>query len=205
CLHLYYVTISTKALLHLLSNCPSLKKFTVLVFIEGKECDMIELFECLLVIEHLTIIGGNNMLEWLVLDSVPEELSTSLIHLKYFCFQEMSLDDDHHLTFLALLIKCSPNLEEIVLEAQMGYKDENEICSGILEKYSDVWLENMKELKIAYFNNSKPFMEFVKFILARSPKLKVLICSWVEEGKELEMLKGLLEAPHVSPVKIVVR
>ncbi|KAM0017570.1 putative leucine-rich repeat domain superfamily [Helianthus debilis subsp. tardiflorus] len=205
---LYYVDISKKALLHLLSNCPSLKRFTLLGFIGHKDCTIIELFDCLHVIEDLTIYGYNA--HQLVLDSVPEELSTSLIHLKYFCFEVMSLDDDHHLTFLAVLIKCSPNLEKIVLvdETELGYKDENEIYSGILEKYSDVWMEHLKELVIYNFNNSKPSMEFVKFIMSRSPKLKkVLLISSVvhEKDEELEMLKVLLQAPRASPVEIVVK
>ncbi|KAJ0531250.1 putative leucine-rich repeat domain superfamily [Helianthus annuus] len=167
-LSLYYVKISTKALLHLLSNCPSLKRFTLLGSICDKDCTIIELFDCLHVIEDLTIYGyaANQF----VLDSVPEELSTSLIHLKYFCFKEMSLDVNGLLTFLAVLLKCSPNLEHIELEdeTELGYNDEKKIYSGILEKYSDVWMEHLKELVIYYFNNSKPSMEFVKFIISRS-------------------------------------
>ncbi|XP_035834658.1 F-box/FBD/LRR-repeat protein At1g13570 isoform X2 [Helianthus annuus] len=202
-LSLYYVKISTKALLHLLSNCPSLKRFTLQGFISHKDCTIIELFDCLHVIEDLTIYGYNA--RQLVLDSVPEELPTSLIHLKYFCFKEMSLDVNGLLTFLAVLLKCSPNLEHIVLEAELGYNDENEIYSGILEKYSDVWMEHLKELVIYNFNNSKPSMEFVKFIISRSPKLKKVLLIVDDKDEEFEMLKVLLQAPHASPVEIVVK
>uniref|UniRef100_A0A251TNC4 Putative F-box domain, Leucine-rich repeat domain, L domain-like protein n=1 Tax=Helianthus annuus TaxID=4232 RepID=A0A251TNC4_HELAN len=170
---LYSVKISKKALLHLLSNCPSLKRFSLLGFIACSR------------------LGSRRAFN---------------LHLKYFCFEEMSLDDDHHLTFLAVLIKCSPNLEKIVLVAELEYYDVNEVYSGILEKYSDVWLEHIKELVVDYFNNSKPSMEFVKFILARSPKLKkVLIGSVVEKDEEAEMLKFLLQAPRASTVEIVVK
>ncbi|XP_076920704.1 F-box/FBD/LRR-repeat protein At1g13570-like [Bidens hawaiensis] len=51
------VTISTKALLHLLSNSPSLKSFTFFTeaeYIGNEYCTLIKLFECLPVIEHLT-------------------------------------------------------------------------------------------------------------------------------------------------------
>ncbi|XP_035834657.1 F-box/FBD/LRR-repeat protein At1g13570 isoform X2 [Helianthus annuus] len=153
-LSLIKVKISTKALLHILSNCPSLKRFTLLGFIGHKDCTIIELFDCLHVIEDLTIYG--------------------------YCAHQ----------------------------AELGYNDENEIYSGILEKYSDVWMEHLKELVIYYFNNSKPSMEFVKFIISRSPKLKkVLLISSVvhEKDEELEMLKVLLQAPRVSPVQIVVK
>ncbi|KAI3761269.1 hypothetical protein L1987_51681 [Smallanthus sonchifolius] len=82
---LYHVGISTETLLHLLSNCPSLKSFS--------------------------------LDKWLVLDSVPQELQASLFHLKYFCFEEMCFDDNSGLGFLLGLIKCSPNLEKIMLQS----------------------------------------------------------------------------------------
>ncbi|MFS7981135.1 putative F-box domain, FBD domain, leucine-rich repeat domain superfamily [Helianthus anomalus] len=113
-LRLFYVKISKNALLHLLSNCPSLKRFSMLGFIGRKDCTIVELFECLPVIEHLTIYGDTP--ELLVLDSVPNELPTSLIHLKYFCFNELYFGDDHGLIFIHILIKCSPNLEKIELD-----------------------------------------------------------------------------------------
>lgn len=56
------------------------------------------------------------MLKWLALDSVPKELPTSLVHLKYFRFNEMCFSEDHGLKFLAALVKCAPNLEKIKLE-----------------------------------------------------------------------------------------
>ncbi|KAJ0701459.1 hypothetical protein HanOQP8_Chr10g0379611 [Helianthus annuus] len=120
----------------------------------------------------------------------------SLIHLKYFCYNKMDFADHRLFTFLVVLIKCSPNLEKIVLE----------ICCGILEKYSDVRLEQMQELEIHYFSNLKHEMEFVKLIMASSPKLKkVIIHSLVEKDEESDLLKILLQAPRASPVEIVVR
>uniref|UniRef100_A0A251TPU3 Putative FBD domain-containing protein n=1 Tax=Helianthus annuus TaxID=4232 RepID=A0A251TPU3_HELAN len=197
-----YVKISTKALLHLLSNCPSLKRFSLLGSICDKDCTIIELFDCLHVIEDLTIYGDTP--ELLVLDSVPNELPTSLIHLKYFCFNELYFGDDHGLIFLLILIKCSPNLEKIELDIAEGIGDDNETLFGILEKYSDVRLEHLKELEIHYFSNLKHEMELVTVILARSPKLKkVIIHSLVEKDEESDMLKILLQASRASPVEIV--
>ncbi|KAF5787927.1 putative leucine-rich repeat domain superfamily, F-box-like domain superfamily [Helianthus annuus] len=118
-LSLIKVKISTKALLHLLSNCPSLKRFTLLGSICDKDCTIIELFDCLHVIEDLTIYGDTP--ELLVLDSVPNELPTSLIHLKYFCFNEPYFGEDHGLIFLLILIKCSPNLEKIELDVNLFF------------------------------------------------------------------------------------
>ncbi|KAJ0523430.1 putative F-box domain, FBD domain, leucine-rich repeat domain superfamily [Helianthus annuus] len=204
-LSLIKVKISTKAFLHLLSNCPSLKRFNLQGDIGSKDCTIIELFECLPVIEHLTI-WGNCVHPWLVLDSIPKELPTTLIHLKCFRFNNICFVDDHGLTFLVVLIKCSPNLEKIELEIDDCIVDDNEICCGILEEYSDVRLEHLKEFEIMCFRNLKHEMEFVKFILARSPKLKKLILySFVEKDEESDILTILSQAPRAAPEEILVR
>ncbi|KAJ0643528.1 putative FBD domain-containing protein [Helianthus annuus] len=143
--------------------------------------------------------------KWLILDAVPQELPTSLIHLKELCFEEICFLQGYGLTFLLILVKCSPNLEKIKLEIDWdvsGYKK----YSVVWKEYSDVWLEHLSELEIEGFNNLKPEMEFVKFILVRSPKLKkVSIQSVVDRNQESEMLKTLLQAPRVSPVVITVK
>ncbi|KAK9078398.1 hypothetical protein SSX86_002455 [Deinandra increscens subsp. villosa] len=138
-----------------------------------KDCTVIELFKSLPMIERLETYVVS-FLEMLVLDSVPKELPTSLIHLKY--------DDT-------------------------GYDYSNGICSDILEEYSDVWLEHLNELTIGCFSYAEPEMEFVKFILARSPVLKKVWILGVAETdqQELEALKILLRAPRISPVEIVIQ
>ncbi|MFS7999752.1 hypothetical protein Hanom_Chr12g01170211 [Helianthus anomalus] len=196
-------------------------------------CTTNQLFECLPLIECLTtwslvyrvifihIINNNYTNErkvfnfcffflnicfgiwfkWLVLDSVPQELPTNLIHLKYFCFQELDLGDSYVLAFLLLLIKYSPNLEKIKLEIDDSNCKEDSVV--VWEKYSNVWLEHLHELEIRWFENSKPEMDVVKFILARSPKLrKVSIISVVEKKQKSKILETLLQAPRVSPVVI---
>ncbi|XP_035832656.1 F-box/FBD/LRR-repeat protein At1g13570 isoform X3 [Helianthus annuus] len=154
------VAAPTKTLLHLLLNCPSLKDLILLVSESDDTCTINELLECLPVIEHLTT--SPHISKWVVLDSIPQELPTSLIHLRHLCFEDMTLVEHCGLVFLLVFIKCSPNLEKIKL----------------------------------------------KFILARSPKLKKVTISCIRpEGhrteSEMEMLKTLLQAPHVSPEVII--
>ncbi|KAJ0834183.1 putative leucine-rich repeat domain superfamily [Helianthus annuus] len=114
-LYLHEVKISTKHLLHLLSNYPSLKCFSLDIGYIGEldgECTINELLRCLPVIERLTI--SIRAFQWLVLDPVPQELPTSLIHLKYLRLEGMCIDEDCRLAF-HVLIKCSPNLERFEL------------------------------------------------------------------------------------------
>ncbi|KAK9052111.1 hypothetical protein SSX86_028739 [Deinandra increscens subsp. villosa] len=172
--------------------------------------NIIELFTCLPMIEHLTTWAY--MVELLVSDWVPEELPTSLIHLRYLCIERMDFDNCNGLDFLRLLMKCSPNLGTIKLEidrkdhcAELD-SDEVEEYSATLEEYSDVCLEHLNELDIKNFRNLKPELDFVKFILARSPNLKkVILLTYInDKNEELEMSKILLRAPRASPVEIVV-
>ncbi|KAI3761268.1 hypothetical protein L1987_51680 [Smallanthus sonchifolius] len=179
-LSLFDVEMSTKTLLHVLSNCPSLKSLDLLIgdsHVGGKDCTIVELFKCLPVIEHFTTYTYVSL--WLVLDSVPKELPVPLFHLKYFCFEDVCFVDGYGLAFLLVLVKCSPNLEKIKLEINPDHGCYEEY-SVVWEEYSDVWSEHLNELEIDCFSNSKPEMEFVKFILARSPKLKkVAYAAWL--------------------------
>ncbi|KAJ0812513.1 putative FBD domain, F-box-like domain superfamily protein [Helianthus annuus] len=207
-LSLEMVWISMESLLHLLSLCPSLKSFILLTTSDlingGNNTTIMEFFECLPVIEHLTT--SCYLSEYGLHVSVPEELPNSLIHLKYFCFKEMMVEESDEWTFLSVLIHCSPNLEKIKLEMLKDVDDCFEE-SITFEEYSDFWLEHLNELEIEGFRNYKTELDFVKVILARSPNLKkVVLRTWMhDKDKELETLTILLSAPCASPVKIIVK
>uniref|UniRef100_A0A251TPB4 Uncharacterized protein n=1 Tax=Helianthus annuus TaxID=4232 RepID=A0A251TPB4_HELAN len=94
-----------------------------------------------------------------------DEAETSVASVEDQLRKEITVYEWIHVS-IGLFDKCA-----IPIAAELEYKDENKIYSGILEKYSDVWMEHLKELVIYNFNNSKPSMEFVKFIIPRSPKL----------------------------------
>ncbi|XP_076902577.1 F-box/FBD/LRR-repeat protein At1g13570-like [Bidens hawaiensis] len=195
------VGIYKKSFLHLLSNCPSLKSLILIMNESDEKYTIRELFGCLPMIEHLTT--WPYVAPCLVLDSVPQELP-ALIHLKCICFEDMCLAEGYGLTILLILIKCSPNLEKIKLEA-MCHHDCVEEHSIAWEEYSDVWLEHLNELEIDYFYNSKREMEFVKFILARSPKLKKVSISTARfMDQRTEMSEALLWAPRASAARIFV-
>ncbi|KAJ0635745.1 putative leucine-rich repeat domain superfamily, F-box-like domain superfamily [Helianthus annuus] len=150
-------------------------------------------------------------LSFVVDHSVPQALPTLLIHLKYFYFRETGFVDYDGLTFIAILLKCSPNLEKMELEVDTDEDSDKETLkleeySVIFENYSDVWLEHLNELKIQHFRNFNPELELVKFILARSPNLKkVILITWINnKNEELELLNVLSHAARASQVEIVV-
>ncbi|KAK1422290.1 hypothetical protein QVD17_25295 [Tagetes erecta] len=170
--------------------------------LHDKDCTIIELFKCLTMIEHLTT--WHHIFPWLVQDAVPKGLATSLFHLKYFCLKVTCLYDRYGLAFLLALIRSSPNLEKLKIEISWHNESDDDYSVG-WEKYSDVWLEHLTELQISDFGNAKPEMEFVKFILARSPKLKkvnIAIFRVVRWPEVSDIFQTLLQAPRASPVTI---
>ncbi|KAM0060447.1 putative FBD domain, leucine-rich repeat domain superfamily [Helianthus debilis subsp. tardiflorus] len=139
---------------------------------------------------------------WLVLDSDPHELPISLIHLKVLCLERMSFVEGSRSALLSVLIKCSPNLERIYLH--MAWRSEgHEEYPAVKDEYSNVWLEHLKKLDILFFSHSHGMeflMEFVKFILVRSPKLKkvsIHTSDYLYRGSII--VNTLLGAPRASP------
>nr|GEX98227.1 hypothetical protein [Tanacetum cinerariifolium] len=136
------VHMSIKELLHLLSNCPSLKTMTLvneMFFVSGFPTvsdypAIFDLFGCLPVIESLSIPFG--IFRWFkscVHHKVPRELPIKLNHLKYLYL--------HEIDNLSVEEGNSSSEEDNLLT-------EDDIRSFTLGDYSDIWLEHLSELHI---------------------------------------------------------
>ncbi|XP_071692313.1 F-box/FBD/LRR-repeat protein At1g13570-like [Rutidosis leptorrhynchoides] len=114
--------------------------------------------------------------------------------------------------FLALLLRASPNVEKIKLHTCVSVRiypvmletdsDADEQLD-VGQDYSDIQLKNLTELEIKTPGIKKVELDFVKFMLVRSPVLKTLRISInknVTEDTELEILNVLLNCPRASPV-----
>lgn len=77
-------------------------------------------------------------------------------------------------------------------------------CLATIFRCSVRGLEHLNELEIRGFSNLENEMEFLKFILARSPKLKKVSMYIVTNRRHgPEMLKTISQAPRASPVAVV--
>lgn len=68
-------------------------------------------------------------------------------------------------------------------------------------------MEHLNELMIKDFTNSTTELEFVKFILAKSPvlkKVRILLPCRITKDEEILMLRSLLRAPRTSPVAEII-
>ncbi|XP_071695479.1 F-box/FBD/LRR-repeat protein At1g13570-like [Rutidosis leptorrhynchoides] len=216
-LYLHDVKFSTKTLLHLVSSCPLLKSFTLFISeddILGNDVFSIaDLLECLPVIEHLiTCLWVSQCFS---VDSLPQELPIYLVHLKYLRIDDMCLLDSGGLPLLFFLIRCSPNLEKLELHIHGDLATDSVFLEMLkddpvtLERYSDIWLKNLNELKIDEFIDFKLYLEFVQLILANSPMLKkvsIRLFDEVTADEESNISRILLHSSRASgAAKLIVK
>lgn len=201
-LTLIHVKICKSTLLHLLSNCPALKRFSLLL--GGEEIDEsdtdLELFKCLPVIEHLSIYYQNLRCLAKVLD--PREFPAALAHLKYFHLIGMMSIEKYQFHYLYLLMRSSPNLEniKITMFPDTYFKEPDK---DIVTMVDNSEFEHLKVLEISNFINLKLELEFVKLILAKSPVLKkvwIILYKTVTKDEGLKMCKILSDCPRASPM-----
>nr|GEY73065.1 hypothetical protein [Tanacetum cinerariifolium] len=108
----------------------------------------------------------------------------------------MSVKDKFWTRYLMLLMRSSPNLEILELQA-------SEIDSVTLEGYSDIWLEHLNEFAYDDLGDTKLNLELVKLILAKSPllkKVRITLCNKVTKVEELKICKVRLCSPRASPM-----
>ncbi|KAJ0698085.1 putative FBD domain, leucine-rich repeat domain superfamily, F-box-like domain superfamily [Helianthus annuus] len=137
---LYYVKISTKALLHLLSNCPSLKRFSLLGSICDKDCTIIELFDCLHVIEDLTIYGdtpeliaegiGDDNETWFgILEKYSDVRLEHLQELEIHRFRNL----EHEMELVTVILARSPKLKKVIIHSLVEKDEESDMLKILLQ------------------------------------------------------------------------
>ncbi|XP_071703504.1 F-box/FBD/LRR-repeat protein At1g13570-like [Rutidosis leptorrhynchoides] len=193
---LEYVHIYKNVLMHILSNNPLIKSFTIFTnascSIQKALCDEYfiftedygtfdELFQFIPVIERLTL-AVREIEEFTGGEFPPRKLATSLVDLKYIRLQGMSFLNNNWLRILALMIRSSPNLEKLTLEMTFEEdttpreKFDDDLYSDTMQDCSDIWLEHLTELEIVY-----NFDEYIK-----NEEFVELICSEHLIGYEFE-------------------
>ncbi|KAJ0784287.1 putative FBD domain-containing protein [Helianthus annuus] len=141
---------------------------------------------------------------------VPRVLPMTLIYLKYVCIDEMCFMYEYGSPFLLCLIRSSPNMEKLKLRVNGSYYCEDptlqsEKCSSTLKDSSDILLEHLKVIEISdlWNINTKPTLDFVKFIMSKSPALKKVRISLHKGGHrddELQISEVLLSSQSASPM-----
>ncbi|XP_023748271.1 F-box/FBD/LRR-repeat protein At1g13570 [Lactuca sativa] len=199
-LNLCDVNITGKTLQQLLTNCPILEEFILIVCQDitstpRTKSTFLELSKCLSSVQVLKI--AKYYIKYAEDDSMQQKLPTLLVHLRILFLDVCFLKQDE-LSYALSVISSSPNLEKIKIEIDIKYKvcgeeTRNDLLD--LQDYSGINLDHLEELEITNFGNYDPEMEFLKLIVAKSPVLKkarIKLNSDVSMDKENKMLRDLL-------------
>ncbi|GJU59650.1 hypothetical protein Tco_1237416 [Tanacetum coccineum] len=179
-LYVLGVRTSTKLLLHLLSNCSLLKSLS-LIMLPRQFVGIMFPAKC----------------------GAQHKLPSTLVNLKYFCVKQLCFvdvfDNFASLAF-AFILRNSPYLEKLHIQMVNYMTLKNpEVGSFTVESHSDILPEHLNELEITNLSNMKRELNFVKFVLAKSPELKrlkiLLFCKIPEELSSHVRIQRVLPGP----------
>lgn len=134
---------------------------------------------------------------------VQNILPTTFTHLKILKLCLICFEKVDEISMVLCLIRSSPNLEKIQLKACPGETVALDPVPEPLEVqgWSDISLNELREVEIHCVSGTRPELDFIKFILAKSPILERLLIKFKPEVVSVEsrILKELLRFKRLSP------
>ncbi|XP_076909398.1 F-box/FBD/LRR-repeat protein At1g13570-like [Bidens hawaiensis] len=203
------VFASKSRLLLLLSRCPSLESLTVNTdaIVDDDNSTLTMLFQSFFMVENMSVYLS--AIECFTEGGVPHVLPAPLINLKYVCINSMDFRRMQGLPFLLFLLRSSPKLEKFklqILELPVNVDGESESSFSFThddDDFPEIWLENLQVFEVYYLYNKKPDIEFIQFIMVRSPmlnKLKIILWEELSLEEELEISHIVLGSARASPL-----
>ncbi|XP_059650288.1 F-box/FBD/LRR-repeat protein At1g13570-like [Cornus florida] len=155
---------------NLVSSCPLLEKVTL----AGSTH-----FECIEIdapnLKYLNL--GYRFVAFLTVAGVPERLPFTLDHLQNLELWELCFGEIAELAFALCLLKSSPNLEYFQIRLLSNKNDAIPPVLELLEMqdHSDVAFNQLREAAMRFVSGTRPELEFIKLILAKSPLLETML------------------------------
>ncbi|XP_019230366.1 PREDICTED: F-box/FBD/LRR-repeat protein At1g13570-like [Nicotiana attenuata] len=172
--------------------------------VERGKCNFVEFFGSLPALKDLnldyfiikTLIAG--------IDEIPVRLPMLLLCLRQLYLCEIRISELDDIRCLFCLIRSSPYLEEIGMEAFNDKGDELPVLEFLEAEYhSDMKLNQLTKVSLKEISGTKPEMELIKLLLAKSLKLETMLiepCIEPESPQTLvEILKQVNEFQRASP------
>ncbi|CAK7326457.1 unnamed protein product [Dovyalis caffra] len=134
--------------------------------------NLIEVFSCLPAIEYLSV--DYYFLKDLAVPDSSMRLQTTLNHLKFLKMLELSYAEVEEVSPALCLIRSSPNLQKLEIRMYCRHNDGRNPFLQLSEwdGFLDFSLNQLQEVKLQGFHGTRPELEFVKLLLAKSSALK---------------------------------
>ncbi|KDP20236.1 hypothetical protein JCGZ_08635 [Jatropha curcas] len=168
---------------------------------EASGIDMVEVFSCLPSIEHLQISFYFLMI--LAARNLPERLPAPLNSLKTLEIVSLCFGELKEVSCTLCLIRSSPFLQKLKIYV---FNEQNEDSMDVVEllevqKHSNILQHQLQEVEMKAFVGTKPQMEFVKFLLSKSPLLQrmhIHPCNTMNIAEEVRILKEITRYRRAS-------
>ncbi|XP_058193529.1 F-box/FBD/LRR-repeat protein At1g13570-like isoform X2 [Rhododendron vialii] len=126
---------------------------------------------------------------------VPTRLPTTLNNLKKIVLYDICFDERDEVSVLICLIRSSPNLEKITIHAFHDMTSAISVALDFSEVHccSDVSLNQLRKADMKIFSGTKPELEFIKLLLAKSLMLETMLIELKAQNvaDELRILEEL--------------
>ncbi|KAA8529279.1 hypothetical protein F0562_033922 [Nyssa sinensis] len=161
-----------------------------------------EVMSCMPRVEKLYM--NNFTLKVLAAGGVPKRLATTPNLLKILGLIFINFHDVDQISCAFCLIRSSLNLEKLVIWAPTSAVAAMDPVLNFMEKHdcADDTLNKLREVKMQGVRGWKAELEFIKYILACSPKLELLNivrCKDIDANAESRMSRELMRYPRASP------
>lgn len=134
---------------------------------------------------------------------LPTSLPATLNNLKNLRLHNTCFDEQDEVSFLICLFRSSPNLKEVTISAFLEAPSAIPIVLDFSEVYgcSDVTLNQLRKVNMQDVSGTKPELEFIKLLLAKSPKLDTMLIKLKSQNvaDELRIVKELTRLRRASP------
>ncbi|KAE9454328.1 hypothetical protein C3L33_13773, partial [Rhododendron williamsianum] len=161
----------------------------------------------------VVLLGSVPVIEFLELDfcivkgiaacGVPTRLPTTLYNLKNIIVYDICLGERDEVSVLICLIRSSPILEEITIYAFPGPTSAIRAVLDFSEVHgcSDVSLNQLRKVDMNNVSGTKPELEFIELLLAKSPMLEVMLIELNVQNvaDHLRIVKELTGFRRASP------
>ncbi|XP_009773182.1 F-box/FBD/LRR-repeat protein At1g13570-like isoform X1 [Nicotiana sylvestris] len=143
------------------------------------QLDLAKYFESFPALEHLNLDYLSVQFLALASGNVPAKPSSPLLCLKHLWLTTICLDELAELSYALCLIRSSPYLQDIQMKvyyAALIDPVRGDVVNDIPASFSDVTLNHLRVVKLEGITGTKPEIELIKLLLAKSPMLvKMLI------------------------------
>ncbi|CAL5399139.1 unnamed protein product [Camellia sinensis] len=159
----------------------------------------------------VTLLGSLPVIDFLRLDyfyiqvsGVPKRLPTTLKRLKTLRLTEICFGELDEILVMLCLIRSSPNLQKMTIRV---HSNESVAIDSVLEllemqEWSDVTLNRLRQVEMRSLSGSRPELEFIKLLFAKSPVLETMLIepnSAVVVDRGLGILKEASRFRRLSP------